>query len=161
MKDIDDSSTSYTKLDAEISGNKRARSLNKLNLNFKLLGFFLIEILIEFSYALIYTGYSNNNLYIYVKLVAEKVYFRLAIWLPLLDHYLQEKTDGISHFMQQNVTRQEQNSPHLEFLFRLIFDIKSLLILAILVRWYLIVLNVRRLFRELTVNRSVNSHVFF
>ena len=134
----------------------RLDQLRAINLKFylkimKILIFFTIEILIELTYALCCVGYLNSTLCHKVKLMLEKITF----WL--MSQYQIGREDFLPRQNMTNILL-IYNYVKTESLLGLIkLDFEFVLVLVILVRWYLLIFNVKKILNEFSLYKVRKS----
>jgi hypothetical protein len=107
----------------------------------KIFSLILIEVLVELAYALIWTSSFQNNIFCdYVRFA-----FRSYSNIPSSDENSHSELFFYKFSSQSNKL---DYTDKIEIIFSLILDFKTILFIAILARWYLIGLSVKRLLKE-------------
>lgn len=118
-------------------------SVRKLCRKSKVLRLIFIEVLVELAYALIwFLSFDNSILCDYV---------RFAFKSSPNSNFLSQGKNSQSEIFFYKFSKESDKLDYndkIEIIFSLILDLKTILFVVILVRWYLIYLNVKRFLNE-------------
>ena len=107
----------------------------------KIFSLILIEVLVELACALIWASSLQNNI------ICDYVRFAFRGY-PNIPSSDENSHSELFFYKFSSQSNKLDYTDKIEIIFSLILDFKTILLIAILARWYLIGLNVKRLLKE-------------